>query len=247
LIHLYRAGLPRGEAFRVLVFVHGFNVTFPESVEEAARLAFGLRINILPVLVSWPSQGEMMKYFNDEQNIEASIERLRPVLQQLLSNREVDEVVMLAHSMGTRLVTRVLSELSLQKADVSKLSRVALAAADLNDKEFQELWPRIRTVPAKGWLFYTSANDYALRASAFLHAAAPIGDSQSRVFTLPEVDTVDASGIAPALRGYGHSYIIDNPLLQSDLRRWITQGLPASQRHLVKNSRAPGGFWELRN
>jgi len=228
-----------------LIFVHGFNVTYPEAIQALARLSFGLHIDVLPVALSWPSQGSLPKYWNDEENIEPSIERLRPELLWLLSHPDIDEVILVAHSMGSRLVTRTLSQLELQKAQLPKLTRIALAAADLYEGEFRELWPRIRKLPAKGWLFYTSANDLALLASSIVHAAPPIGDSRKRVFTVQQADTVDASAVAPKLRGYGHSYVIDNPLLRVDLRRWVAQGLPAAQRGLTKESRTGAEFWEI--
>jgi esterase/lipase superfamily enzyme len=206
-----------------------------------------VRANILPVIVSWPSQGAILKYWNDEENIEPSVERLRPILQTILTNPDVDEVEILSHSMGARFVARTLSQLQLQNAALPKLTRVSLAAADLYEGEIREIWPRIQTLPAKGWLFYTSKNDFALLASSVVHATPPLGDSRSSVFTLPSVDTVDASSVAPMLKGYGHSYVIDNPLLRVDLRRWIVQGLAPEQRGLTKVNRPPSVFWEIRN
>jgi len=244
-IHAYAAGRQADQPVRLMIFVHGFDVTFSEAAAAVARLSFGIRSDILPVLVSWPSQGAVTKYWNDEENIEASVERLRPILSFLLSNPDVDEVEVVSHSMGTRLVARILSELQLQGASLAKLTRVTFAAADLYEGEIQGLWPRIRTMPTKGWVFYTSKNDFALLASSIVHDATPIGDSRTRVFTLASVDTVDASGVAPMLKGYGHSYVIDNPLLPVDLRHWIVQGLSPAQRGLVKGTRLPGLFWEI--
>ena len=244
-IHAYAAGRQAGQPVRLILFIHGFNVTFPEAAAAIARLSFGIRSDALPVFVSWPSQGAVTKYWNDEENIEASVERLRPIFNLLLSNPDVDEVEIVSHSMGTRLVARILSELQLQGTSLPKLTRVTFAAADLYEGEIQGLWPRICTMPTKGWVFYTSKNDFALLASSIVHDAPPIGDSRTRVFTLASVDTVDASAIAPMLHGYGHSYVIDNPLLPVDLRHWIFQGLSPSQRGLIKGTRLPGVFWEI--
>lgn len=244
-IRRYKTALPANSPVRLLIFVHGFNVTFPEAAKAIARLSFGLRIQTLPLVVSWPSQGAILKYWNDEQNVEPSIERLRPELLWLLQHPAVDEVILVAHSMGSRIASRVLSELDLQKASISKLTRVAFAAADLNEAEIRELWPRIRNLPTKGWLFYTSGNDIALLASSIVHAMPPVGDSRQRVFTILPSDTVDASAVAPKLKGYGHSYVIDNPLLRVDLRRWISQGLSPSQRGLTKRKSGDAEFWEI--
>jgi esterase/lipase superfamily enzyme len=241
----YKAQLPAQAPVRVLLFIHGFNVSYRDSVQAAARLAWGLRLDVLPIAVTWPSQAKILRYWQDEQSIDPSKERLRPILQQLFSHATVDEVIVVAHSMGTRLTTRVLSDLELQKAPIQKLSRIAFAAADLNEEEIRELWPRLQPMPKKGWTIYTSSNDFALMASRIVHSRSPVGDSRDRVFTLPPADTVDASAVAPALRGYGHSYLIDNPLLQTDLRRWILPGAPVAQRGLKQETRPPATFWTI--
>ena len=242
----FKRALPNNAPVRVLVFIHGYNVSYTDSIQAAARLAWGLRpVNVLPIVISWPSQGKLLRYWQDEQSVEPSIERLRPVLGKLFSDPQIDEVILVSHSLGTRIATRVLSELQLQKEPVPKLTRVAFAAADLHDEEIKELWTRIQSLPAKGWLFYTSANDFALLASSIVHARPPVGDSRDRVFTLAPADTVDASAVAPALRGYGHSYLIDNPSLQVDLRRWIVDGIPAAQRNLQPGQRPPAVFWVI--
>lgn len=230
---------------RILLFVHGFNVSYPEAAKAVARLAFGTGLSVFPIVLSWPSQAAVLQYWHDEEIVEPSTERFRPVLQFLLSHPDVDEVIIVAHSMGSRLVTRMLSQLQLQGAAIPKLTRVSMAAADISEAEIRELWPRVSAMPTKGWLFYTSSNDFALRASFIVHSNPPVGDSRARIFTLPPSDTVDASAVAPTLRGYGHSYVIDNPALTIDLRRWIAQGLAVSDRGLVKGNRPPAVFWSL--
>lgn len=242
----FKKALQPGDKLRVLLFIHGYNVTYADSMKAAARLTWGLRpLTVAPIAVSWPSQGMTLRYWQDEQTVEPSIERLRPILGGIFANPNVDEVILVAHSMGTRIATRVLSQLELQKASLPKLTRVAFAAADLHDAEIQELWGRIGSLPASGWNFYTSRNDFALRASQIVHARPPVGDSRQRVFTLPPAETIDASTVAPALQGYGHSYVIDNPLLQLDLRRWILEGAPAKNRGLQPGQRPPAVFWVI--
>jgi esterase/lipase superfamily enzyme len=243
----YKQGLPTGAPTRVLLFVHGFNVTYADAVKSVARLSFGLHVDTVPVALTWPSQGAVLKYWNDEQNVETSIERLRPVLLWLVTHPDIDEVILVAHSMGARLVIRILSQLDLQMAQLPKLTRVALAAADLNEPEIRGLWTRIHSLPAKGWLFYTSANDFALLASAIVHANPPVGDSRAREFILPPVETIDASAVAPRLRGYGHGYVTDNPLVRVDLRRWFAQNLAADRRGLTKDNQSGMTFWRIHN
>ena len=106
-LRAFKQRVPAGAPSLALLLVHGFNVSYPEAAKAAARLAFNVRVNLVPIVVSWPSQAAMLKYWNDEQNVEPSIERLRPVVQFLLSHPDIDELVVVSHSMGSRLVTRV--------------------------------------------------------------------------------------------------------------------------------------------
>ncbi len=245
-IDLYKTALPARAPVRVLLFIHGFNVSYKDSVQAAARLAWGIRLDMLPIAVTWPSQAKVLRYWQDEQSIEPSAERLRPIVRQILSHTKVDEVIIVAHSMGARLATRMLSQLDLQMASTPKLARVVLAAADLNEDELRELWPRIQPMPKMGWTFYTSGNDFALLASSIVHVRPQVGDSRERIFTSPPADTIDASAVAPALKGYGHSYLIDNPRLQIDLRRWISPGAPVAHRGLKQETRPPSTtFWAI--
>jgi esterase/lipase superfamily enzyme len=147
--------------------------------------------------------------------------------------------------MGARLVTRVLSELELQKINLEKLSRVVYAAADLGENELREVWKRIEPRGRKGWTLYTSKNDFALMASRIIHGESRLGDSTYRTFVIDKADTVDATSVAPFLRGYGHSYLIDNRSAQRDIRRWILQGTPASARNLRPGVGGTSLFWEL--
>jgi esterase/lipase superfamily enzyme len=244
-IKAYRGAVPSGSKVRLLILVHGYNVTYSDATKSAARLAFGLRLNTLPVAISWPSQGATLRYWQDEQSVEISVERFRPVFQFLLTLPEVDEVIVVGHSMGSRLVTRVLSQLELQKVALGKLWRVVFAAADLAEDELRELWARIEPLGKNGWTLYTSSNDIALMASRIIHGLPRVGDSRDRVFSIAKADTIDASAVAPILRGYGHSYVIDNPELLGDLRKWIAEGSAPGKRGLRRGSRPPTSYWEL--
>jgi len=242
----YKSQLPLSAPIRVLVFVHGYNVNYVDAAKSAARLAFGLRVNFLPIVVSWPSQGKTLYYAKDEDSVQTSVESLRPIFRHLLTHPDIDEVTIVCHSMGARLVTRVLSQLELQNVKLDKLWRIAYAAADLSESEFRSVWPRLASLTQRGWTFYTSANDFALWASRFIHQEPRIGDSKYRVFVVDKSDTIDSSAVSFPLHGYGHSYLFDSISLQSDLSRWM-QGVSASTRGLGRNKRDGVEFWELSN
>jgi esterase/lipase superfamily enzyme len=51
----------------VLLFVHGFNVTFTDAALRTAQLAHDLSFGGVPFFFSWPSAGETRSYFRDEE------------------------------------------------------------------------------------------------------------------------------------------------------------------------------------
>jgi len=228
-----------------VVFVHGFNVTFEGAVSSAAEIANCMKTDVLPVVVSWPSAGAMASYLEDEESVSVSRERMRTTFRWLLSQPDIDEITLVAHSMGTRLVTRLLADLNLAGVRLPKLSRVVLAAADLGEEEFSEFWPRIRKMPAKGWTFYVSNSDLALWASGTAHRRPRLGDSRKRTFTIVGADTVDASTVAPLGRGYGHSYVIDSLPVAVDVRGWVTENKKPKDRGLKERVWQPANYWDM--
>jgi len=59
----------RREPTRVLLFVHGFDVQFYEAALSLARLATSMQISLVPVFYSWPSQGAVLGYWHDEDEV----------------------------------------------------------------------------------------------------------------------------------------------------------------------------------
>ncbi len=226
-----------------LVFVHGFNVSFNDALHSAAELAQCMDSDVLPIVVSWPSAAKMTSYLEDEEAVGVSRERLRSAVEYILSHPAIDEITVVAHSMGTRLVTRVLADLDLAGKKLPRLKRVAYAAADLDEAEFAEYWPRLSPMASSGWSFYVSKNDLAMWASTALHRRPRIGDSRQRVYTVESADTIEATKAAPLRKAFGHSYVIDSTVVSRDLRRWAVDGQSPSQRGLKKRANKPVDYW----
>src|SRR4051812_10238007 len=51
----------RGQG-HVLLFVHGYNVTFEDAVYRLAQFAFDSGVPAVPVLFTWPSRGRLLQY-----------------------------------------------------------------------------------------------------------------------------------------------------------------------------------------
>ena len=62
----------RGKRYDVVVFIHGYNNNFQESLYRLAQIGADSGIDAMPVLFAWPSQGRPIGYDADKQAALAS-------------------------------------------------------------------------------------------------------------------------------------------------------------------------------
>jgi esterase/lipase superfamily enzyme len=232
------------EPVRVLLFVHGFNVQFYEAALSLARLATSMQVSLVPVFYSWPSQGDVIGYWHDEDEVAAAAVRFTPFLERLLSG-PADEVIIVCHSMGARIVTRALGELARKNAKLSSLKKVVYAAADINIEEFNAQWPSLQKIQGTEWTLYESSGDFALRLSTFIHSFRRVGESDGGVYVQDGIDTIDASSTTSIFRTLGHSYIVSSPALAADVGDWVAQDLPPGVRGLGRLMQGKAVYWRF--
>jgi esterase/lipase superfamily enzyme len=124
---------------QVLVFVHGYNTRYEEAVYWLAQFVHDANYQGTVVLFSWPSMGKARLYLADRESSTFSRDYLEQTLRQLAALKEVKEVDILAHSMGTWLTVETLRQAKL-KGDGQfggKLGDVILAAPDLDVNVFR--------------------------------------------------------------------------------------------------------------
>src|SRR5262249_53398483 len=95
----------------LLVFVHGFNVTFAEAAPRTAQLAYDLDFAGVPVLYSWPSKGKVSAYLEDESAVDESRWHFQAFLERLAASSGATRIFVVAHSMGSRVVARAVESL----------------------------------------------------------------------------------------------------------------------------------------
>ena len=61
----FDARIRRTPGRRVLIFVHGFNTRFEEAVYRFAQIVHDARVDVAPVLFTWPSGGRVTDYVYD--------------------------------------------------------------------------------------------------------------------------------------------------------------------------------------
>ena len=230
----------------ILVFVHGYNVSFRESALRTAQLAHDLKFPGLPFFYSWPSASRLFGYMKDTETAlqaEAVFERLLEDLSQLPAS----DIYIIAHSMGNRIVSQAIRARVEQGKGVKHLRELLLAAPDISVDLFRTvIAPKLAAMQGTRTTVYASSSDFALKASKVFHGSGRVGETNSGVFVFPGLETIDASNVSFVTRAFGHSYIMDSPSLLKDIEALIQKGAAASQRGLQPAGKAPNTYWKLR-
>lgn len=122
----------------VLVFVHGFNNRFEDSVYRFAQIVQDSGVHSAPVLVTWPSRGSLLAYGYDRESTNYTRNALETLFQYLARDPEVKEVSVLAHSMGNWLALESLRQMAIRNGKLpAKFKNVMLAAPDVDVDVFR--------------------------------------------------------------------------------------------------------------
>ncbi len=239
--------LKRSRQQDLLVFVHGFNVSFDAAVARTAQIALDIPFNGAVVAYCWPSQGGVLHYDDDEPINKASVAPFTNFLTTLRSGVPPEtKINILVHSMGNRIVMESLDQLS-QDGNWSRPSskpfaNVCLCAPDVGHTDFQNWAPGVVSLAERVTL-YASSGDAALIASKGLHAEPRAGDAWFTL-TADGIETIDCSRIDFTFMG--HSYYGSNTDVLSDLFMLLKEDLPAARRtHLSRVKSETGHFYEF--
>ncbi len=155
---------------RVLIFVHGFNTRFEEAVYRFAQIVHDARVNVAPVLFTWPSGGTVTDYVYDRDSAVYSRDALEVVLQALVKDPNVDSISILAHSMGSYLAIESLRQMSIRDRGLSpKIQDVMLASPDIDVDVFRRQIAEIDAGPRPAqFTLFIARDDRALGLSSFL-------------------------------------------------------------------------------
>lgn len=236
-----------GEA-ELLVFVHGFNVSFAASMRRAAQIARDLQFPGQTAVYSWASRARMRLYPADEATIEASIPHFGAFLELLQTQTGARAVHVVAHSMGNRLLTRVIERLDpgSLSAGSAVLGEVVFAAPDVDRDVFNQCAAAF-TGRAQRFTLYASSNDLALKASKLFHRHPRAGDAGDALVVREGIDTIDASMADTSLFGLGHSYFSAKRSILNDLHGAILNRLPAAKRFDLQSALSTSGtYWSYR-
>ncbi|GFK92533.1 hypothetical protein NNJEOMEG_00358 [Fundidesulfovibrio magnetotacticus] len=230
----------------VLVFVHGYSVSFDRAVRRMAQMVHDMRFAGTPVVYSWPSEGLVQRYAQDAEKTGLSVPRLTAFVETLARDVQPANIHIIAHSMGNRVLLGALERLAASRGDGAGtlMRNVILAAPDVDSTVFRtRIAPRIAGV-AQNATLYASSRDLAMVLSKLYNKAARLGDAQELV-AVPPLDSIDASTVDSGL--LGHSYYGQNHAVLDDMHLLI-QGLKPPQRPLLVPARTAAGqdYWRFK-
>jgi esterase/lipase superfamily enzyme len=245
-----KADLQSTSETSALVFVHGYFVAFADAARRAAQLAFDLEFNGVPILYSWPSNGSLVKYVEDGNNVKWSEPHFLSFLHTLVAEIGVQSVHIIAHSMGNRLVTETLKTLqpTAPAGDPgtglsSMLSQLVLAAPDVDSDTFAQIAPQLVS-RVKRVTLYASARDTALAFSQSINGYPRIGDAGDDLRVVAGVDTIDASDVDTGLFSLSHSYFADERSVLSDIYDLLKYGGGPDERYGLEPRMKDGArYW----
>lgn len=227
---------PKNEA---LLFIHGFNVPFDDAIRRTGQIAFDLDFGGVTLAYSWPSQGSLTAYTVDEANAEWSIPHLTQFLMDLQEKTDIEKIHVIAHSMGTRVLSYALANAKDEGFDLD-LHNVILAAPDIDADIFKDqILPKL-AIATDTLTMYASSDDTALKLSQSIHGNSRLGLSGASLLVMQGMDTVNASGIDTSM--LGHGYYGSHKVVVTDIFNLVIKGLEPVKRELTPG---PLGEWDF--
>jgi len=179
---------------KLTVVIHGFNNSFEEAVNLAAKVAREDDGGVPLVLLHWPSRGFGVSYTFDEATAAWSQELINQRLARLTTM--VDDITIVAHSMGSRLAVNgviALDRISLNtqkgdeglKVEPGNIRRIVLASADIDRHLVLREGGSVDLLLSPGkWdrkvAVYASYRDVPINLSRRVHAFERLGSTSCK-------------------------------------------------------------------
>lgn len=229
----------------LLFFVHGYNVSFDDAARRSAQLHFDLNYPGVSMFYSWPSNATTSGYVSDAEDITWSTKHIESTLEKLCDQPEIEQIHVIAHSMGNRGVAAALLSL-VGKGKSKKISEVVFAAADLDAEIFKrDIAPTISREIARTTI-YASDKDKALWSSVALSGNPRVGEIRNGFPTVEpfdRIDLIDASNVETDL--LSHSYYGDISLI-GDLYTLFGSNEAPPRQYLTEKPYKNGKFWRFK-
>ena len=234
----------------LLVFVHGYNVSFDAAARRTAQILYDLSVAGAPVsaaMYDWSSHGEYRDYVADTHAVDGSAPRLAAFLRMLAQQTTASRIHIIAHSMGSQVAGKALAILGQTGGMPTKrrtFSTLVLAAPDITTKLFaEEVYPSVMRLTDRRAI-YASSKDWALKASKQVadERILGLGGGKVRIFT--GIDTIDCSCLCGFFE-LGHSYFADKAQVLDDISDFVFGRKPIADRALHEVPCEAGKYWSF--
>jgi esterase/lipase superfamily enzyme len=225
-----------------LIFVHGFNTGFDDSLYRMAQIVWDLQYSGVPVLFTWPSRGTLVDYVYDRESALIARSSFISLLNMLEAEHGIKRIHVLAHSMGNFLVMEALRDQA-NAAAPAKLSELMMAAPDVDRDYYTLNAPQIRKVVA-GMTLYASSADKALAASRTLAGGiSRAGDVPAGgPIVLPQIDSIDVTAVGNDILGLNHDTFAVTRSVMDDIGMLLTENpRRVPNRRLIEIRGVPEG------
>jgi esterase/lipase superfamily enzyme len=216
-----------------VVFVHGFNTSFDDSVFRFAQIVWDLQYKGLPVLFSWASKGAIVDYQYDRESALVARGAFMELLTNLGERHKISTVHVIAHSMGNFLVLDALARQAARPNTI--MGQLIMAAPDIDRDQFVQHIPKIKQF-FRGLTLYASSADRALAVSKRVAGGIPrAGDVPlSGPIVLAGLETLDVSTLGEEMFGLNHTTFAQARPLIDDIHLILSEGRHAPRLAQVR-------------
>jgi esterase/lipase superfamily enzyme len=210
-----------------LIFIHGFNVTFEDALYRNAQIVWDLQFKGLSILFTWASRGHVLDYVYDKDSAYLARDAFISLLEKLKREYGVDQIIVLAHSMGNIIAVDGLANYAKTQNPVS-IARLVMAAPDVDSDQFKSFEPFVHQIVG-GMTLYASSADKAITVSRSLAGGVPrAGDvpGGGMPIVLPNLETIDVTAVGDDIFGLDHDTFAASRDVIEDLGVLITKGAP---------------------
>ena len=228
LLALVKQRLSDSRTFRnqSIVFIHGYNTSFDDSLFRTAQISYDLQFDGAAYTYSWPSGGGLASYIYDRDSAQGAERYLYEFLQMVQNETGSSSINIIAHSMGNQMLLQVLRTLKLRApAAVSRINQIILASPDVDRDAFEAIAAEITGV-AKGITLYAAANDRALEASRLVAGNKPrAGDVPvGGPVIVAGIDSIDITRLSTSYLAIHQSGYAEHTDLLTDIGQIIRHG-----------------------
>lgn len=151
-----------------MVFIHGFNNTYEDSIFRFAQIVHDSGGDVTPILFTWPSRAKVFDYNYDKESTNYSRTTLERTLKSLIEDKNIKDITILAHSMGTWLAMESIRQMAIREGGLpKKIENVILASPDIDVDVFARQWTELGE-RKPNFTIFVSQDDRALALSRYI-------------------------------------------------------------------------------